>query len=118
MKWVYISGPISQGDPFVNVRLAIQAGERLRKHGFVPIIPHLGALWSMTADTDATYDDWIRYDLELLSRCDLLLRIPGPSKGADTEVARAGELGIPVYFDEVWLVEANRGRPARHQDAP
>jgi hypothetical protein len=33
----------------------------------------------------------------LLQCCDALLRIPGASKGADLDVARAIELGLPVY---------------------
>jgi hypothetical protein len=35
----------------------------------------------------------------LLARCDALLRIPGESRGADLDVARAKELGLPVYTD-------------------
>ena len=33
----------------------------------------------------------------LLERCDAVLRIPGESRGADLDVARAMELGLPVY---------------------
>lgn len=32
----------------------------------------------------------------LLERCDALLRLPGESRGADMDVARARELGLPV----------------------
>lgn len=35
----------------------------------------------------------------LLERCDALLRIPGESKGADLDVARARELGLAVVTD-------------------
>jgi hypothetical protein len=35
----------------------------------------------------------------LLDRCDAVLRIPGDSRGADMDVARARELGLPVYFE-------------------
>ena len=35
----------------------------------------------------------------LLSRCDAVLRIAGESRGADLDVARAQELGLPVYRD-------------------
>jgi hypothetical protein len=35
----------------------------------------------------------------LLERCDAVLRIPGASRGADLDVARALELGLPVYRD-------------------
>ena len=33
----------------------------------------------------------------LLSRCDAVLRIPGESRGADQDVARARARGLPVY---------------------
>jgi len=33
----------------------------------------------------------------LLGRCDAVLRIPGQSAGADLDVARAHDLGLPVY---------------------
>jgi hypothetical protein len=35
----------------------------------------------------------------LLACCDAVLRIPGESRGADLDVARARELGLPVYTD-------------------
>jgi hypothetical protein len=35
----------------------------------------------------------------LLERCDALLRIPGDSRGADQDVARAIQLGLPIYMD-------------------
>jgi len=33
----------------------------------------------------------------LLSRCDAVLRIPGASRGADQDVARAREMRLPVF---------------------
>lgn len=35
----------------------------------------------------------------LLEHCDAVLRLPGDSAGADTDVAIARRRGIPVYFD-------------------
>jgi hypothetical protein len=35
----------------------------------------------------------------LLECCDAVLRIPGDSRGADLDVARARRLGLPVYTD-------------------
>ncbi|WP_372524255.1 DUF4406 domain-containing protein [Piscinibacter sp.] len=44
----------------------------------------------------------------LLERCDAVLRIPGESRGADLDVARARELGLPVVqsVDELPLRQA------------
>ena len=35
----------------------------------------------------------------LLARCDAVLRIPGDSSGADLDVLRARQLGLPIYTD-------------------
>ena len=97
---VYVSGPISQGNWLINIRLAVQSGERLRRAGFVPLVPHLIALAELCG-SDATYEDWLALDLALLERCDALLRLPGPSVGADREVEHARALGLPVFFNEL-----------------
>lgn len=46
------------------------------------------------------YTIWIEMALEWLSRCDALIRMPGYSPGADTEVDFALNAGIPV-FEEI-----------------
>jgi hypothetical protein len=45
----------------------------------------------------------------LLQRCDAVLRIEGPSKGADEDVRIAKERGLPVYFklQDVPVAEAS-----------
>ena len=57
------------------------------------------------------YERWLEYDMEWLTACDALVRLPGESKGADREVARAKELGIEVYtLDEfLQLLEIDNG---------
>lgn len=44
----------------------------------------------------------------LPTRCDAVLRLPGASRGADRDVARAQALGLPVYhhIDELPVREA------------
>ena len=44
----------------------------------------------------------------MLSRCDAVLRIPGVSKGADLDVAKARQLGLPIYdsVDEIPMLNA------------
>jgi hypothetical protein len=51
-------------------------------------------LWHVVAPHD--YSFWCIYDLAWLEVCDVLLRLPGESPGADREVAFADEHGIPV----------------------
>jgi hypothetical protein len=102
---VYISGPISLGNTIVNVRNGCLAWETLRAGGLcTPIAPH----WSIQQEMvwPITHAEWIEYDLELVARCDAVLRLPGESKGADQECLFAQQLGLPVFHD---LNELARG---------
>ena len=98
---VYVAGPYSKGDVAVNVRNALLAAEELVKIGHVPYVPHLTHFWHCVFPH--VYEFWLEFDKEWLRRCEVLLRLPGDSSGADKEVALAHELGIPVYFslDEI-----------------
>lgn len=44
-----------------------------------------------------SWETWIASDLAFIEVCDLIVRLPGESKGADLEVAHATERGIPVF---------------------
>jgi nucleoside 2-deoxyribosyltransferase len=92
---VYVAGPYTKGDPAANVRTAILAGNELYDVGFVPFIPHLNHLWHMLEPRP--YPEWLAYDMEWLDVCDVVLRLPGPSYGAQREVERAREQGKPVF---------------------
>jgi hypothetical protein len=94
-KYIYVAGPYSKGDPIINTRKAIEAGNLLREMGFVPFIPHLTLLWHLVSPHDIEY--WYEYDNEWLKRCDSLLRLPGESPGADNEVNLMVEMGKPIY---------------------
>jgi len=89
---IYVSGPITLPNPMANTHTAIQVASRLMRLGLTPFVPHLSILWE-TVIPEA-YDDWISYDLRIIKKCDLLIRIPGPSKGADIEWNFAKENGI------------------------
>ena len=95
MKYIYVAGPYTSGDPVVNTRKAIEAGELLRGMGFVPFIPHLSLFWHFVEPHDVAF--WYEYDNAWVERCDGLVRLPGESKGADAEVKLAIELGMPVF---------------------
>lgn len=106
IKYVYIAAAYTQGDPVLNTRDAIHAGDVLLKLGFVPFIPHLNHLWHTVSPKP--YSTWLEYDNEWLTKCDAVLRLPGPSNGADGEVALAGELGIPVFHNYADLITARQ----------
>jgi hypothetical protein len=95
-RYIYIAGPHSNGDTIVNVRKAILMAEKLVKEEYTPYIPHLTAFWHLVAPHE--YEFWLNYDLNWLSKCDALLRLPGNSSGADKEVEYAKNIGIPVFY--------------------
>lgn len=110
---VYVAGPISQGDPMANCRLAIQVGFDLMDLGYAPYVPH----YSYFVDPDSAtgkgrYKQWLELDHAWIRVCHALLRIPGESKGADREVKWAQELGIPVFYDIFTLT--SEVPPLRH----
>lgn len=96
MKRIYVAGPITIGDQFLNVVRAIKAAEELRAVGLFPFVPHLSALWHMIAPVP--YEEWLVYDFAWIDACDALLRIPGESGGADREATYAASTGKPVFL--------------------
>lgn len=94
---VFVAGPYTQPCLLSNTRKAIQAAAALRKRGHHPFLPHTALLWDFLEPSD--YETWMEWTLSWLEVCDAVLRLPGESPGADREVARAEELGIPVYED-------------------
>lgn len=92
---IYVAGPYTKGDVEENVRHAIFIGNWIAAFGHTVFIPHLTHFWDKEHPHD--WEFWMKQDLEWLKLCDAVYRIPGESKGADIEVERARELGIPVY---------------------
>lgn len=98
MTVVYLSGPMSQGDRSHNAFLFLRAHETLMDRGYAVINPGLTYFlpWAGTKPHAA----WIAADLPIVERCDLVVRLPGESVGADMEVEHAKKHGIPVLFIE------------------
>lgn len=93
---VYIAAPYTLPDPVTNTRRAITAGMALWNSGLAAvIIPHLSIVTHLLDPRDVS--EWYRYDLDLVEHCDGLLRLPGPSCGADAELEHARAHGIPTY---------------------
>lgn len=92
---VYIAGPLSLGDSFLNVREACKAANVLMTAGCVPFVPHLNAFWHCMFPREE--EDWIQWDFAWLDTCDYLVRLRGVSKGADREVEYAQSHNIPVF---------------------
>jgi len=92
---VYIAGPYTHGDVAVNVRSAVAAGLDIADAGHVPFVPHLFHFAHLVFPQP--YEVWMQLDLSWLACCHAVLRLPGHSPGADREVERAMQLGLPVY---------------------
>lgn len=93
---VYVAGPYTKPDPAQNSAHAIRRCTELLDSGLVlPYCPHLSILWDML--TPRPYETWLGLDLDIIEHCQALYRIRGESSGADREVARARELGLPVF---------------------
>lgn len=95
-KHVYVAGPYTSGGEAANVRIALDMGDRILALGGVPFVPHLFHLWDLNAPKP--YEAWMEICLAWVTKCDALVRLPGESAGADREVARARELGLPVFL--------------------
>lgn len=94
---IYIAGPYTRGDIAENLRRAVAMADVVLAAGHVPFVPHLTHLWHLISPKP--YETWLQLDLAWLDQCQVLIRLPGESHGADAEVAYAKEHGIPVV---VW----------------
>ena len=101
---IYIAGPYTNPDPVQNTHNAIKTADALVEAGYDPYVPHLTLLWHMVSPHPLQF--WYDHDMKWLEVCDAVLRLPGKSSGADAEVARATELGIPIYHNIDDLPEA------------
>jgi Domain of unknown function (DUF4406) len=94
---IYVAGPYTQGDVAVNVRNAYAAANHLADLGFAPFVPHSTHFWHILFPRP--YEFWLELDCQFLPSCEAVLRLPGPSNGADKEVNLARTIGIPVFTD-------------------
>ena len=106
---ILIAGPYRSGtgdDPALmeaNLRTLESVALPLYRAGHIPLIGEWLALPLLREagskrPGDAIYDE-ILYPIanRLIMRCDAVLRLPGPSRGADEDVRLAQERGLPVW---------------------
>jgi hypothetical protein len=99
---VYIASPYTKGDVAQNVRVQLDVADELMALGYCPIVPLFSHFQHL--HKPRPYEDWMRIDEEKIRRCDVVLRLPGESAGADREVRLAESLGIPVVHTTAKLV--------------
>lgn len=108
MKLAYVAGPYRAASEW-RVKQNIEAAERvavmLWKLGFAVICPHKNTAFFGGILPD---DVWLKGDLEIMRRCDLVVLVPGweTSAGARGEAEQAKRYGIPVY-EWRWIDNAN-----------
>lgn len=102
---VYIAGPFTQGDPLVNTHNAMSVWHHLHSYGFVPFCPHAATVL-LHLHHPLSYAQWLAYCKHWVRICDVFLRLPGDSQGADDEEALALALGKPVYRDPHLLISS------------
>lgn len=113
---VYIASPYTKGDVAVNTYFQCEVFDKILSDGrALPVAP----LWSHFQHTvfPRPYEDWIRYDQEMLRIYDCCVRLNAAkpsinyyqeeSAGADAEVKTFKEQGKPVFFSLeelfIWL---------------
>jgi hypothetical protein len=86
----------------------MEIGDKIIKLGYVPFLPLLTHYQHLLYPQ--SYDMWLNLGLEMVRRSDIILRLEGPSKGADIEVALAKELHKPIAYSikelEKWPASA------------
>ena len=95
MVRVYVAGPYSD-DPEGHTRNAIEVADCLWELGYVPFVPHLTHFWHIISPK--SYEAWLEYDAKWLVICDIVLRLPGRSIGADAETQLAVQQRLPVVY--------------------
>jgi hypothetical protein len=101
--WIMIAGPYTAGAPdgearARNLRDLNRVAVAVFRMGHVPIVGVNLALPLIEAAGADTFDEiMMPLALAAAERCDAVLRIGGPSKGADEEVERFTSKGKPVY---------------------
>lgn len=108
---VLIAGPYMSGTGGDPERIAVNRARLesqalpIFQRGHLPLVGEWMALPIIHAAGGKVHGDEVFQQYQypvahrLIERCDAVLRIPGESKGADMDVARARELGMLVCHD-------------------
>lgn len=101
-KRIYISGPIS-GHDLDERRGVFEVAEAVMESmGYEPVNPIAVADWH---PEDVTTHQHMRRDIALLLGCDAIFMMKGwtHSKGCKVEFDVATAIGLPIYFEEVFM---------------
>lgn len=103
---IYVAGKYNDSnviDILENIRFGTRICTMLLIAGHTPFCPWLDYqfYFQLRESESLTVDDFKRYSMDWLEVSEALLVLPGweKSNGTKAEMARAEELGIPIYFD-------------------
>lgn len=106
---VYVAGPYGDEKPEhvrkANLEMAVETGREVMKRGHVPVIPHL----NIASLTHKNRKLGLACSMAVMMKCDVVLRIPGLSEGADEEVRRARKMGKTVIISTLELPRFSEG---------
>ena len=112
-KRVYVAGSYN-ADNVIKVLDNIKRGTKvsvdLLKKGYVPFCPWLDFHFFWFADI--TFDEIRNYSMGWLEVSDCIYVLKGSenSKGTQSEIERAMELGIPVLYEGLDILEGYNGK--------
>jgi hypothetical protein len=112
--WIMIAGPYSSGaqtddERAENLRAMNRVALEVFRRGHVPIIGVNLALPVIEVAGPSAFDELMMpLSLALAERCDAVLRIGGPSSGADQEAERIRARGGAVYRSAAELPSTDR----------
>jgi hypothetical protein len=98
MRVIYVSGPYT-GDVEIHKQAAVLIGQKVREHGFIPLVPHISICPIEKPDSKKGYTLAMRECLALMYRCDAIVMVPGweRSRGARIERFLARRYAMPVF---------------------
>lgn len=98
MKLIYLSGPITKGNRNQHFYRSCEAQRVLMAAGYAVVNPMLSIVMPSAWQADMPHEQWLKMDLAIIERCDMIVRLPGESIGADMETDHAILRGLPVVL--------------------
>lgn len=109
MTVAYICSPYS-GDVEANTENARKYSRFAADNGVIPVAPHL--LFPQFIKEETERETALRFDMEILSRCDVIWAFgadEGLTDGMDRELDEADRIGMPVRFFTADMKEESYG---------
>lgn len=106
MRRAYIAGPYSGADIIIilgNIRQGINKAAQLMREGYAVFCPFLDFLIALMPGKQISKEAYQSNSMAWVECCDVMYVLPGweSSNGTKREIARAQELGIPIFYEQV-----------------